>query len=406
MDELFQVVERAKKEWEAVVDSIAEGVALFDPYSLTIRRANWPLARWLATTPKQMVGSNLAEVLCEGPDGASGLNDFLCATINSEMEIQRQCDGRQWVLAVYPVVKESQAGASSVLVIRDVTQERKLQQEVIESERRAAMIRTITGLAHQLIPSVGYIQQQLSTIHAHLDEIRHAFVDYRIALHSAALNAGLPPSELSPTGEAVSSWEDIEQRHQVEFMLSDIDQAVMQSMKDLLHLYKSVDDLGNLDGPEARMKFNDLNQMLENIISSLWPDLRNKISIERRYQKDLPLVRSNQIRLQTALMSLMVYCMRSIYNEGRIRITTSRTEGLVRIAIEAKARYPQNPIVQEDRAVELNPDATATPDPKAGLVQRILAEHLGELVIDAEAPGHLTAIIRLPLEKPLPVETL
>lgn len=397
MDDLFLVVERAKKEWEAVVDSIAEGVALYDPTSLKIRRANWPLARWLETTPKDMVGQNLAEALQEGSNDPNDLSECLCSHDNPEIEIQRQADGRQWVLAVYSVTKGPSDGASSVLVIRDVTQERKLQQEVIESERRAAMIRTVTGLAHQLIPSVGYIQQQLSTIHSHLDEIRNAFVDYRVALNTATLNADAAPG--------VASWENIEQRHQVEFMLSDIDQAVMQSMKDLLRLYKSVDDLGNLDGPDARMKFNDLNQMLENIISFLWPDLRNKISIERRYQKDLPLVRCNQLRLQTAVMSLMVYCMRAIYNEGRIRITTSRAEGQARISIEAKARYPQNAAIKDGWAAEFGPESSAASDLHTGMLPRVLAEHLGELELDVEEPGRITAVIRLPLEKPLTVES-
>jgi nitrogen-specific signal transduction histidine kinase len=392
MQDIFLIVERAKKEWEAAVDSIAEGVALFDPASLTIRRANWPLASWLRTSPKQMVGGNLAELLFEEGASIQELRDFLQSEEIAETELQRQSDGRQWVLAVNPVVKAAPAGDSSVLVIRDVTRERQLQQEIIESERRAAMIRTVTGLAHQLIPTVGYIQQQLSTIHANLDELRNAFVDYRIALHgSHAGGAGA-----TEDGQPVT-WEDIEQRHQVPGMLADIDQAVMQSMKDLLHIYKSVDDLGNLDGPEARMKFNDLNQILENIISFLWPDLRNKITIERRYQKDLPLVRCNQIRLQTAIMSLMVYCMRSIFNEGRIRITTSRAEGQARVAIEGKARYPQHRSVDESWTAEPG----GMPDLQNGLVQRILAEHLGELEIDMETPGRMLAVIRLPLEKPM-----
>src|SRR5690606_1250909 len=149
----------------------------------------------LSTTPKDMVGANLAEALHEDATNAGELNDFLRASFKSELEVERLSDGRQWVLAVYPVTKGAPAGASSVLVTRDVTQERKLQQEVIESERRAAMIRTVTGLAHQLIPSVGYIQQQLSTIHTHLDEIRNAFVDYRIALHAASLQAGAASNE-------------------------------------------------------------------------------------------------------------------------------------------------------------------------------------------------------------------
>ena len=59
MDEIFAKVERAKKEWEATIDALSEGVALFQTNTLEIRRANWRLARFLHSTPHQLVGANI-----------------------------------------------------------------------------------------------------------------------------------------------------------------------------------------------------------------------------------------------------------------------------------------------------------------------------------------------------------
>lgn len=55
LTELFQKVERAKKEWEDTVDSIDVGISLVDE-NCQILRANRVLANWLHTTPSDLVG--------------------------------------------------------------------------------------------------------------------------------------------------------------------------------------------------------------------------------------------------------------------------------------------------------------------------------------------------------------
>lgn len=382
MDELFTIVERAKKEWESAVDSISEGVALYEPASFSVRRANWTLARWLDTTPHKMVGANLHSLLCgcERPDCELLL--FLRSTSSISLEIERQQTAQKWLLSIYPVSNSAQPSPNTVIVLRDVTQERLMQQRVIDAEKRAAMMRTAAGLAHQIMPYIGYIQQNLSIINSNLAEVRNALIDYRIALRAAV--------KTSPPGKP-AEWESIEARHRVEFMLADIEQALKQGMYDLMRIYKSVDDIGDLQGPTAKMQYNDLNLILENAINFVWSDLRNKVAIERRYQKDIPLVRCNQIRMQTALMSLMIYCTQYIHLNGQITLTTKRLDGRAEITIEARNRSTEG---------DVPPDITGEPDAKAGLVVSIIEEHEGELIIETKPDGAVYAQVRLPVDGP------
>lgn len=382
MDELFTIVERAKKEWESAVDSISEGVALYEPASFFVRRVNWTLARWLDTTPHKMVGANLHSLICGCEQSDCELLPFLRSTSSISLEIERQHTSQKWLLTVYPISNPAQPSSNTVLVLRDVTQERLMQQRVIDAEKRAAMMRTASGLAHQIIPYIGYIQQNLSNVNAHLEEVRNAFMDYRIALR-AAVKA--PPQGKPP------EWENIEARHRVEFILADIEQALKQGMYDLMRIYKSVDDIGDLQGPAAKMQYNDVNLILENAINFVWSDLRSKVAIERRYQKDLPLVRCNQIRIQTALMSLMIYCTQHIHLDGHITLTTKRLNGQAEIMIEAHNRSTEGVVSAE---------IAGDPDAKTGLVMSIIEEHEGELTIKTQPDGAVSAQVHLPIEGP------
>ncbi len=383
MDELFTIVERAKKEWESAVDSISEGVALYEPASFSVRRANWTLARWLNTTPHKMVGADIHSLICGCDRSDCELLPFLRAASSTSLEIERQQAPQKWLLTVYPISNPAQPSPNTVIVLRDVTQERLMQQRVIDAEKRAAMMRTAAELAHQIMPYIGYIQQNLSIVNANMAEVRNALMDYRIALRAA--------EKASPQGKP-PDWENIEARHRVEFMLADIEQALKQGMYDLMRIYKSVDDIGGLQGPAAKMQYNDLNLILENAINFVWSDLRNKVIIERRYQKDLPLVRCNQIRLQTALMSLMIYCAQHIHLDGKIILTTKRLDGQAEIAIEARNHAAADAITAE---------VADEPDAKAGLVRSIIEEHEGELTIGMQPDGAVSAQVRLPIDGPV-----
>lgn len=386
MDDLFAVVERGKKEWESAVDSIAEGVALYDRESMTVRRANWPLARWLDSTPQQMVGLDLLEALADCTADGFVLSVLLGQSVAGYQEVSRTSSGQTWLLSVFPIVISNQQSNNSVLVVRDITQEKQLQQGIIEAEKRGAMVRTVAGLAQQIIPSVGHIQQHLSSINANIQELRSAFVDYRIALRTGERSRSNLPTQ--------TPWEAIETRHHVEFTLNDVEKMIRQSMQDLMRIYSSIDDLGDLQGSGSRTQYSDLHLILENSLSMIWPELGRKISIERHYLKGLPLIRCSQIRLQTALMALLVFCAQKTGSNGRILLTTTHTgDNEIQVSIQATEISDPDPGFIEPWLIESGINL----DPKAGLVHNILQEHAGRLAIQIAEDSSLIATVALPI---------
>jgi PAS domain S-box-containing protein len=155
---LFRQVERAKREWEATFDTIAEGVAILDT-DCRIVRANWAFARMLGTTPREVVGKLCHDLIgdpaaCAGCRAAAPPHDDAATRFVREVNL----DHRYLSVSVYPFLNDQKQEVGSVHVLRDVTEERQLHETVVRTERLRALGEMATGVAHSfgnLLVSIG-----------------------------------------------------------------------------------------------------------------------------------------------------------------------------------------------------------------------------------------------------------
>ena len=150
-DELFRKVEHAKQEWEDTVDAIDEGIALVDE-NCRILRANRVLANWVHTTPAQLVGQRCFEVF---HGDAAPPPDCLGARLSEshapvEGEVESALLGRTFHLKKYPLRDENGNFTGSVNVWQDITAEKRLRAQLIQSEKMAATGRLAASLAHEI----------------------------------------------------------------------------------------------------------------------------------------------------------------------------------------------------------------------------------------------------------------
>jgi hypothetical protein len=173
--ELAKRIELAKREWETTVDTIAEGLALFDATSLEIRRVNWPFARIFSSTPKKMVGINVHKTLCNCKKSDCQVRKFLMSTSVDLLEVRNEEGDHYWHLGVYPISAISGSRTHfhhNVVVMRDITEERTLQRRIIEAEKHAYMVELVDHLIDRVNPSVDNIREELGTMKGHLVALR------------------------------------------------------------------------------------------------------------------------------------------------------------------------------------------------------------------------------------------
>jgi two-component system, NtrC family, sensor kinase len=154
---LFEEISREKKEWEKTFDAITDMVWIEDG-SQRVIRANHTLLAKTGFSPLDVMGKNCLEVLEK-----IGIHraDCLCAdTIAhprpSFMEL-KGTGGNIFHLWAYPLMDEENRLYAIVHYVKDVTAQKRLEQQLIRSDRLASLGTLVAGIAHEINNPLGII---------------------------------------------------------------------------------------------------------------------------------------------------------------------------------------------------------------------------------------------------------
>jgi signal transduction histidine kinase len=145
----FDIVRRAKEQWEVAFDALSEGIAVVDNTG-RIRRANRALAAMLDASVGAVIGQELGLALLGSPDGLAAM---LAAARQDERPlpfvVRSPRLGR--TLRVNGARIPSAASEQNVVIlIEDVTDQRVMEAQLVQSEKLAAVGQLVSGVAHEL----------------------------------------------------------------------------------------------------------------------------------------------------------------------------------------------------------------------------------------------------------------
>lgn len=149
--EIFRRVQHAKQEWEQTVDAIDEGIALVDA-DCRILRANRVLANWMNTTSTQLIGRQCFELFHGTPTPPATCPHvrLLETQQPAEGEVESARLGKTYWLKTYPLYDSENEHIGSVNVWRDITTEKRLSAQLVQSEKMAATGRLAASIAHEI----------------------------------------------------------------------------------------------------------------------------------------------------------------------------------------------------------------------------------------------------------------
>lgn len=160
VDRRTRQIERAKKEWERTFDAIVDPLIQVGG-DFRLRRVNVAAARHSAQDVRRLPGQVCHDALfgreapCPGCPVAGGVAAWPGPGA-AEAEVSDSRRGKTFQLAAFLFDPEP-ADPRFVCHYRDVTQERRLQQQIRQSEKLAAVGTLSGGIAHELNNPIGVI---------------------------------------------------------------------------------------------------------------------------------------------------------------------------------------------------------------------------------------------------------
>ena len=138
---LVELLSSAKREWEKTVDAISQAICIIDAHG-TVRRANRVFAELIQTAVTAIPGRPWIGLL--PPQWSDPVARAIAEPNATTTEIR--AGDRTLLLTTIPMAEPG----SAVLVFEDQTDRRRLQEQLIQSEKMSAIGQLIAGVAHDL----------------------------------------------------------------------------------------------------------------------------------------------------------------------------------------------------------------------------------------------------------------
>ncbi len=262
---------------------------------------------------------------------------------------------------IYPIFDENQQVSCACITVHDMTvtasyhqeltrltlklEEEKAQQlqlirrledaqnQLLQSEKMAAIGQLAAGVAHEINNPVGFIFSNLQTLQDYLQKMGK-YID---------LLAKIVDKVPQTTLHAMKS--DYIQRNQLEMVLADCPELVAESLEGadrVMAIVKSLKEFSHVDSTDWQEA--DITQGLESTLRILSNELKYKADVVRHYAPNLPPLYCQPMQLNQVFMNLLVNAAQAIESFGKIEISVeSHAEQLeVKIQDSGKGIAPEH----------------------------------------------------------------
>ena len=353
----FEMVRRAKDQWETAFDALSEGIAVVDEAG-GVRRANRSLAEMLGGPLPKLIGVQLGQAL--------GQSDELRAVLDAARRDERppplvtRSDVLGRTLRINAArIAGTTPEQSVVVLVEDVTDQQVMESQLIQSEKLAAVGQLVSGVAHEL-------NNPLTSI-AGLSEFL------------------LEQKDLGPKdrGHLKVIHEQAERAGRI--------------VRNLLTFARK--------GPAER-SFVDLNELLHRTLMLMSYDLRLKdIAVEKNLATDLPGVLGDRHALQQVVLNLLTNAAQAVSDNPPERPRTvavhTWSDGAVHLRIA-----DSGPGIPPDVQAQLFTPFFTTKEPGQGtglglsISYSIVEAHGGRITVEQPAEGGAAFRVDLPAALP------
>lgn len=201
------------------------------------------------------------------------------------------------------------------------------QQQLLQSEKMAAIGQLAAGVAHEINNPVGFVSSNLCTLKTYMSQLFGLIDAYE------AVTAGGDPAQIATA----------RQKADLDFLREDLPSLLAESQEGLGRVTKIVQDLKDFSRvDQAEYQLANLNAALESTLNVVWNELKYKADVVRELG-DIPEVACVPAQINQVFMNLLVNAAQAIDTHGRITVRSGQDNGHVwfEVADTGKGMSPE-----------------------------------------------------------------
>ncbi len=266
------------------------------------------------------------------------------------------------------------------------------QNQLIQSEKMAAIGVLAAGVAHEINNPVGFIQSNICTLGKYVGDFLKVVNAYEDA-----------ERRLQDRKDAFADVHRLRQEVEFSYARDDVPGLLAESADGLARVTKIVKDLkdfSRLDMGE-QWKVEDIHMGLESTLNIAWNELKYKCEIKKEYGC-LPPVECLLLQLDQVFMNLLVNAAHAIEGHGTITLRTGTVGDRVWIEVADTGTG----IPPENIKAVFDPFFTTKPVGKGtglglSVSYSIIEKHHGNIEVESELGRGTTFRIWLPIRQPV-----
>ena len=343
----------------SILEGLGEGIAAFDKAGRVVM-ANAHLVTLIGWDGQTIVGELAATLFAERPELLRILRDgFESKKLASETElVHHNADGGLQHLRVSTSFFDGDTQSGLVLVVRDVSELKRMEWEIFQVEKMTALGRLAASVAHEVRNPLGAIDIQLQLLEEDLGE----------------LDSGLTEQLL---------------------VRLNIAQTEMKRIDRIVHNF-----LRFSRTPKLHLRQLSINDVVRHVFELVSPEAREReVLLRLDLSDDLAVTNGDEDQLAQAVLNLTVNAFQSMATGGEFVARTLMEAGQVCLLLEdTGCGIPEEEV---DRIFEFY---YTTKDEGTGLglsiAQRIIYQHGGHIDVESRPEAGTTFRLYLPVSEP------
>ena len=346
LQQLFQQVEKAKKEWERAMDCVSEMVLRID-HEGKIQRCNRAL--------KDFIGQPYLEILQRDWQVMLAEQDLIVPELSHEdFEVRQETTGRWFAFrrTAYKQDVHSDEICGEVVVIHDITDLKKTtieleqanselksaQATLLQQEKLASLGQLAAGVAHEINNPMSFVVGNLEWFSEYVHILKRRLYEY------SHLAESLRQGQDRKIQAALDRVSMAEKKHNLNDEMEDLDQVITDTKNGLERIQKIVEllrNFANLDAADQQQA--DINECLETTLAVVGHEIQDKVSVQKDLG-ELPFITCYPAQMNQVFMNLLLNAVQAMKTPGHIVIKTW-AEGnavLIRIADNGEGIAPEH----------------------------------------------------------------